>query len=345
MNKYFFKNDYSEGAHPKILDYLLKTNYIQQEGYGLDEYSLKAAELIRKEIKLPNADIHFLSGGTQTNLTFISAALRPHHAVLAAKSAHINVHEAGAIEATGHKIFQLPTDNGKITVEQLRSALEFHEDEHFVKPKLVFISNATELGTIYSANELERLYDFCLQNRLYLYLDGARLANAVMASDELSLEQVARFTDAFYIGGTKNGALLGEALVITNSNLKDDFRYMMKQRGALLAKGRVVGLQFLALFEDGLFYRLAQNANKQAQKLKKALEGYGIDFLTDSPTNQIFPILPNTLIEKLYEKFDFYIWQKIDSSHSAVRLVTSWHTPDEQVERFISEVKKFFDVI
>ncbi len=346
MAKYFFKNDYSEGAHPRILEYLQKTNSVQQEGYGLDEYSLKAAELVRKEIKLPGADVHFLTGGTQTNLTFISAVLRPHHAVLAAETAHINVHETGAIEATGHKIFQIPTDNGKITVEQLQQALEFHEDEHFVKPKLVFISNATELGTVYTASELERLYDFCLQNNLYLYLDGARLANAIVASEgQLSLEQVARNTDAFYIGGTKNGALLGEALVITNPNLKEDFRFMMKQRGALLAKGRVVGLQFLALFENGLYYDLARNANAQAQKLKNALENYNVEFLTDSPTNQIFPILPNDLIEKLYRKFDFYIWKKVDQKHSAVRLVTSWFTQDEPVESFIAELKNFFEVL
>ncbi len=341
MKRFMFKNDYSEGAHPRILELLSKTNLEQQEGYGLDDYSLKAAELIREQIRLPLADIHFLSGGTQTNLVLAAAALRPHEGIIAADTAHINVHEAGAIEATGHKIFYMPAKNGKLTTEQLEYAVKFHADEHYIKPRLVFLSNATELGTVYSKKELEDIYDFCVRHNLYLYLDGARLGNAIVSQDDLSLADIARLTDAFYIGGTKNGALLGEALVITHPLLKEDFRYLMKQRGALLAKGRVVGIQFLALFENGLYFDLAKKANDGAQKIARAIAKAGFDFLTDSPTNQIFPVLPNDVINRLYEKFDFYVWEKFDSDRSVIRLVTSWATPDSQIEEFI----RFFSEI
>ena len=341
MERYMFKNDYSEGAHPKVLEMLQKTNLIQQEAYGLDQYSQQAAEQIKDLINMPQAAVHFFTGGTQTNLTLISAALRPHEAVLAAHSAHINVHETGAIEATGHKIFQLPSDDGKITIESLKQALDFHQDEHYVKPRLVFISNATELGTVYQANELEKLYQFCQNHGLYLYLDGARLGNAIEAEKDLTLKQVAQFTDAFYIGGTKNGALLGEALVITNPNLKRDFRFIMKQRGALIAKGRVVGLQFLALLHDGLYFDLARRANQLAQKIRKAIEQSGFKLLTDSPTNQIFPILPDDLIQQLLKKFDFYIWQKFSSNSSVVRLVTSWATDEAKVDELIGMIRKY----
>lgn len=341
MERYMFKNDYSEGAHPKVLEMLQKTNLIQQEAYGLDQYSQQAAEQIKDLINMPQAAVHFFTGGTQTNLTLISAALRPHEAVLAAHSAHINVHETGAIEATGHKIFQLPSDDGKITIESLKQALDFHQDEHYVKPRLVFISNATELGTVYQANELEKLYQFCQNHGLYLYLDGARLGNAIVASKNLILKQIAQFTDAFYIGGTKNGALLGEALVITNPNLKRDFRFIMKQRGALIAKGRVVGLQFLALLHDGLYFDLARRANQLAQKIRKAIEQSGFKLLTDSPTNQIFPILPDDLIQQLLKKFDFYIWQKFSSNSSVVRLVTSWATDEAKVDELIGMIRKY----
>ncbi len=341
MERYMFKNDYSEGAHPKVLEMLQKTNLIQQEAYGLDQYSQQAAEQIKDLINMPQAAVHFFTGGTQTNLTLISAALRPHEAVLAAHSAHINVHETGAIEATGHKIFQLPSDDGKITIESLKQALDFHQDEHYVKPRLVFISNATELGTVYQANELEKLYQFCQNHGLYLYLDGARLGNAIVASKNLTLKQIAQFTDAFYIGGTKNGALLGEALVITNPNLKRDFRFIMKQRGALIAKGRVVGLQFLALLHDGLYFDLARRANQLAQKIRKAIEQSGFKLLTDSPTNQIFPILPDDLIQQLLKKFDFYIWQKFSSNSSVVRLVTSWATDEAKVDELIGMIRKY----
>ncbi len=336
-----FKNDYSEGAHPKVLELLQKTNLTQQEAYGLDEYSMQAAALIRDLINMPQADVHFFTGGTQTNLTLISAALRPHEAVLSAHSAHINVHETGAIEATGHKIFQLPGSDGKITTDDLQQAIDFHQDEHYVKPRLVFISNATELGTVYTSRELEQLYDFCQNHGLYLYLDGARLGNAIEATNDLNLKQVAQFTDAFYIGGTKNGALLGEALVITNPNLKRDFRYIMKQRGALIAKGRVVGIQFLALLQDGLYFELAKRANNLAQQIRQAIEQSGFSFLADSPTNQIFPILPDDLIQQLYTRFDFYIWQRYSRDSSVIRLVTSWATDETKVGELIKMIRNY----
>lgn len=335
-HRYMFKNDYSEGAHPKVLEYLQKTNFEQQEGYGLDEYSEQARDLLRQILKMPYVDIHFFTGGTQANLTFIGSALRPHEAVIAPYTAHINVHEAGAIEATGHKIFQLDVRDGKITAAQVEKAVEYHQDEHFVKPKMVFISNATELGTVYTKQELIDLYRTCKRYNLYLYIDGARLANALVAeNNDLTLAELAQYTDAFYLGGTKNGALLGEALVITNPNLSEDFRYHLKQRGALLAKGRVVGLQFLALLEDSLYLQLARHANAMAQKMRKAIESKGYGFLSTSFTNQIFPILPMPVIERLYEKFDFYIWEKLDERNAVIRLVTSWATPETVVDEFI----------
>lgn len=332
---YSFKNDYSEGAHPSILESMVRTNEEQTSGYGEDPYTEKAKVLIKQHIEREDVDVHFLVGGTQTNLTAISAFLRPHEAAIAAHSGHIAVHETGAIEATGHKVVTAYTENGKLTACQIKELMTKHEDEHMVKPKLVYISNSTEVGTIYSKEELETISDYCKKAGLLLFLDGARLGSALMAKEnDVTLNDLARLTDAFYIGGTKNGALIGEALIIVNSNLKEDFRYFIKQKGGLLAKGRIISLGFIELFKGNLFFELAAHANQMAEKLTKGIEAAGFEFLTASPTNQIFPIFPNTVIESLREKYDFSIWEKIDENHTAIRLVTSWATKEEYVEAF-----------
>lgn len=336
---YSFKNDYSEGAHPNILNALLETNFEQEDGYSLDSHSLKAIEYLRREVNDRNADIHFISGGTQMNLLVIGAFLRPHEAVLAASTGHISTHEAGAIEATGHKIIEIETTEGKLNTEHLDVERAKHHFEHMVKPKLVYISNPTELGTVYTKSELQELRDYCDLHNLYLYCDGARLGSLLAATD-LTMEDMYNFTDALFVGGTKNGALVGEALLLKNQMVSDEFRYMIKQRGALLAKGRLMGIQFEELFRDGLYYELADHSNKMAQKLANRLKELGFEFLVESITNQIFPILPNELIEKLQEEFDFYVWVPIDDKMSAVRLITSWATPVEQVDAFIKLINQ-----
>ena len=335
-----FKNDYSEGAHPRILKTLVDTNMEQVEGYGLDRFSLEAIGLLRQKINREDVDIHFVSGGTQTNLIAISAFLRPHEAAIAAHSGHILVHETGAIEATGHKVISVESPNGKLTPALIAPALDFHTDEHMVKPRLVYISNPTEVGTVYGKHEMEEIHSFCQQHNLLLYVDGARLGSALcVPGNDLDLEAMAKLTDAFYIGGTKCGALVGEALVISRPSLREDFRFHLKQRGALLSKGRLMGIQFLELFRDGLYFELARHANRMADLLRSALTEAGYGFLTDSPSNQIFPILPNPLIEKLQKNFDFYIWSKIDANHSSIRLVTSWATREEAVRAFIGNLQ------
>ena len=337
---YSFKNDYSEGAHPKILRALIETNLEQVEGYGEDYYTRKAVELLKENIKRKDIDIHLFSGGTQTNLTALSAFLRPHEAAIAANTGHILVHETGAIEATGHKIISIEVQDGKIGPEHLKTVLETHADEHMVKPKLVYISNPTEIGSIYKKKELAELSQFCRENQLFLYLDGARLGSALCSNEnDLELSDLAMLVDAFYIGGTKNGALMGEALVICRDSLKEDFRFHMKQKGALLAKGRLLGIQFLELFKDGLYFELATNANKMASLLRREISQAGYLFLTHSPSNQIFPILPNEIITKLQEKYSFYVWSQVDPEHSAIRLVTSWATKEDAVREFIEDLK------
>lgn len=337
---YSFKNDYSEGAHPRILKALLETNLVQEEGYGEDRYSLEAIGLLKERIGRKDVDIHLVSGGTQTNLIAISAFLRPHEAAIAANSGHIFVHETGAIEATGHKVIAVEGGEGKLSPSHLKAALEAHTDEHMVKPKLVYISNSTEIGSIYSKRELEQLSEFCKENKLILYMDGARLGSALCSEEnDLELSDLTSLVDAFYIGGTKNGALLGEALVICNDSLKEDFRFYLKQKGALLAKGRLLGIQFLELFRDDLFFDLARNANEMASLLHDGISKAGFEFLTHSPSNQIFPILPNALIAELQKGYSFHIWEKIDPEHSAIRLVTSWATQEEAVMAFIRDMK------
>lgn len=335
--EYRFFNDYSEGAHPKILDALVASNNVQESGYGEDSFSIEAANLIRDKIQNPDADVHFVSGGTQANLLVLGATMRPHESVIAPGSAHINVHEAGAIEATGHKINTVIGIDGKISAAQVEETVRAHTDEHMVKPKVVFISDATELGTVYSKKELQELRDVTKKNGLYLYIDGARLGSAITAKgSNVAIDELASLCDAFYIGGTKNGALLGEAIVINNPALQEDFRYSMKQRGALLAKGRALGIQFHELFKDDLYFDLARHANEMANTLASGIAGQGYEFLVDSPTNQIFPILPNKVIEQLKGKYGFYVWSEVDKDNSAIRLVTSWQTPNERVAEFLA---------
>ena len=340
--KYSFKNDYSEGAHPRILDALIKYNLTQQNGYGLDEYSLNAAKFIRDKCAAPNASVHFVSGGTQANLTVISAFLRPHESVVSALTGHIFTNESGAIEATGHKIHGVETADGKLRPQDVQNILDAHQNfPHQLKQRLVYISNSTEIGTIYSKKELQELYEFCQNKNLILFMDGARLGHALTAeTSDMSLADIAKYTDAFYLGGTKNGALIGEAIVINNPALQDEFGFHLKQKGALLAKGRLLGIQFEELMRDNLYFELADHANRQAMKIKEAFEEIGCDFLAETFTNQIFPVLSAKQIDQLSEKYDFYIWKKIDSERSAIRLITSWSTTDETVAGFINEVKE-----
>ncbi|MBN7574236.1 MULTISPECIES: threonine aldolase family protein [Clostridium] len=336
---YSFKNDYSEGAHSRILNALVETNLEQTDGYGTDQYTERSVNLLKKKIDREDVDIHLLVGGTQVNLTAISAFLRPHQAAVGADTSHINCHETGAIEATGHKVITMRTNDGKLTPNLVQNVVDSHSDEHMVQPKLVYISNSTELGTLYTKAELIDLHDCCKRNKLLLYLDGARLGSALVAEEsDLTLADIAKLVDAFYIGGTKNGALFGEALVICNDELKEDFRYFIKQKGGLLAKGRLLGIQFEELFRDDLYFELAKHANKMALMLKAAIVDEGYKFLTESFTNQQFPILPNNLIEKLSEKYSFNIERIIDSNYTAIRLVTSWATKEENILEFIEDL-------
>ena len=343
-----FMNDYSEGAHPQILELLLKSNLEQNIGYGKDVHCDKAKEYIKKEMKREDVDIHFIPGGTQVNLLAVSSFLRPHQGVISADTGHVNGHETGAIEATGHKIIAVPCKDGKLTTDAIIKILEDHSSEHMVQPKMVYLSDTTELGTIYTKPELLAIHDLCKQKELILFLDGARLASALTCkSNDLTLELIAQLVDVFYIGGTKNGALLGETLVICKEDLKQDFRFLMKQRGTLMAKGFVIGIQFEALFEPNnsselLYYQLGHHANRMAEKLAETLLDLGYDFYAPVCSNQLFPIVPNKLLDKMAEKFRFSIQNKVDEKNSTIRLVTSWATTMESVEelqKFITENK------
>lgn len=330
---YSFMNDYSEGAHPAVLDLLIKSNLEQNAGYGEDIHTAKAKEYIYKLISNDKADIHFIPGGTQTNLLVISSFLRPHQCVIAADTGHINVHETGAIEATGHKVIAMPCKDGKLTPAVIQAALDYHTDEHMVQPKMVYLSDTTEVGTIYTKAELSAIHHICKLNGLILFLDGARMGSAMTCQEnDLELKDIAELVDVFYIGGTKNGALLGEVLVICKEELKEDFRYLIKQRGALMAKGFVLGIQFEALFCDNLYFELGAHANEMAEKIAGVLKELGYSFLAPTGTNQIFPILTNETIEKLEKEFVFSIQKKMDETHSAVRFVTSWATKAESVK-------------
>ena len=340
-----FESDYLEGALPEVMRALNETNYVQTPGYGEDEYCAAAAAKIREKCAAPGAAVHFLIGGTQVNFTFIAAALRPHQAAIAAASGHIAVHESGSVEATGHKVIALPCGvDGKISAAQVRECVEAHwadsTHEHQPQPKLVYISQPTENGTIYSLAELEALSAVCREKGLIFFVDGARLGTALVCPGaDASLADLARLADAFYIGGTKLGALFGEALVITNPALNRDFRYIEKQRGGMLAKGRLLGVQFGALMTDGLYERTARREVELAWRLRRAFEEKGWPLYCDSPTNQQFPIVPDAALEKLAEKYTFSDWARIDETHRAVRFCTSWATKEEDVSALIKDIR------
>lgn len=339
-SKISFKNDYSEGAHPDILNLLIKTNLDQEAGYGDDKLSKAAKGFIKKRISNADAEIFFVSGGTQANLLVISHLLKPYESVIAVDSGHIEVHETGAIENTGHKINCIPNTEGKITVAGIQSVLDAHTDNHMVKPAMVYISQSTEIGSIYSKREIEEIAYFCKEHQLKFFIDGARLATALTSSySDVSIEVIARLADVFYIGGTKNGALLGEAIVFKNSVLAEGFDYYIKQKGALMAKGRILGAQFYALFEDELFFDLGKHANAMSSKLAEAIKQKGYSFASRPVSNQLFPILPLSVIKKLMEKYEFYVWQKLDDSEAVVRIVTSWATEESWVDSFISDLQ------
>lgn len=334
---YLFHNDYNQTAHPDVLKKLSMLSDSQMPGYGEDDCCKRAAKLIRGMCGNNNLSVHFLVGGTQTNLSVTAAALRPHQAILAADTAHVNIHETGAIEATGHKVVTVPSVDGKVTAEQVErvaSAQRNDENaEHCVQIKMVYISQSTELGTIYYKSELEAISRVCKEYGLYLYLDGARLGYALEASDnDLTLVDIARLCDVFYIGGTKVGAMFGEAVAISNPAISDDFRYIMKQHGAMLAKGWLLGQQFEALFEDGLYFKIAHHANMLADRIRKTLNDLGYPLYLPGSTNQVFAVLPDDLLAKLSEGFTFMLQEKLDNGYSAVRFCTSWATTSESVD-------------
>ncbi|MDR3250472.1 MAG: low specificity L-threonine aldolase [Tannerella sp.] len=336
-----FECDYAEGAHPQILECLIQTNFEQTKGYGEDEHCENARNIIRRLCGCPSADVHFLVGGTQANKTVIASVLRPHQGVLTAETGHINVHETGAVESTGHKVIALPAVAGKISASQVEQAVKSHwadaNHEHIVQPGMVYISNPTETGSIYCKNELEQLGRVCRDNDLALFLDGARLGYGLTASGcDFGMDDIARLCDIFYIGGTKVGALFGEAVVITNDSLKRDFRYFIKQNGGMLAKGRLLGIQFETLLKDGLYFKISAHAIRMAMKIRDAFLSCNIPFYSESPTNQQFPILSKEQIDYLSANFAFEQWANVDATHTAVRFCTSWASREEDVSALVA---------
>ena len=335
-----FRNDYSEGAHPAVLQALTETNLEATAGYGRDRYCEAAADAVRRRFACAGADVHFLVGGTITNLTAIAAFLRPWEAVIAADTAHICVHESGAIEAAGHRICSIPAPEGKLTPALIRSVAEAHQngdDGHMAVPRLVYLSDATELGTIYTRAELTAIHETCRELGLYLYLDGARMGAALVCrGNNLTPEDFPRLCDAFYIGGTKNGLLFGEALVIVNDTLKPYFRNCIKQRGAMLAKGRLLGVQFLAFFKNDLWLELARHADRAADRLACALREKGYEFYAEPCTNQLFPIFTQEKLAALKTDFAFELNAPLDGGRQAVRFVTSWATADKALDALIA---------
>lgn len=334
---FHFESDYLEGCCPQILEALQATNLEQTLGYGEDPHCAEAARRIRYVFDCPDADVHFLVGGTQTNVTVISALLRPHQGVLCAESAHINVHETGAVEHSGHKALALPAPAGKISAAQVRDALQAHYNdfsrEHTAQPGMVYISFPTELGTIYTRQELEALHAVCREWEIPLFIDGARLGYGLEASGcNVLPKDLPRLCDVFYIGGTKQGALFGEAVVFSDTRLGEDFRYFIKQNGGMLAKGRLLGIQFETLMNEGLYFKLARHADRLSDRIRAAFQRKGIPFLVENTTNQVFPVLPNEILPRLEEAFGFERWQTVDENHTAVRFCTSWATPQSAID-------------
>ena len=336
----YFVNDYSAGCHEKVMQRLVETNLEKQAVYGEDIYSLSAKEKIRKACDCENAEIVFISGGTQTNQLAIDSLLLPHEGVVCAESGHINVHESGAIEYTGHKVLTLPEHDGKIEASELRDFMQrFYADEnyeHCVFPGLVYITFPTEFGALYSRKELEALRKVCDEYKLSLYMDGARLGYGLACKEnELTLADIARLTDAFYIGGNKVGALFGEALVFTKNNMPRHFITHVKRHGALMAKGRVLGVQFDALFTDDLYMEIGRHAMRLADKLRAAFEEKGYQFFKKTPTNQIIIVVDDEKKAELEKKVAFSFWEKLDETHTAIRFVTDWATREEDVDALI----------
>ena len=341
----YFNNDYNEICHPAVLKRLTEIASVQMPGYGADVCCAKAAQLIREKCNAPQAAVHFLVGGTQTNLTVIAASLRPHQGVISAESGHINVHETGSIEATGHKVILVPSKDGKVNpalAEEIVKTQSLSMDaEHIVQPKMVYISNPTEYGTLYSLAELQALSRMCRANGLYLFVDGARMGYGLAASDnDITLADYAALCDAFYIGGTKCGAMFGEAVVITNPSIAEDFRYLMKQRGGMLAKGWLMGAQYEALFTDDLYGKIAAHANALADKIRSTLHALGYALYLPGSTNQIFVTLPDAALEKLAKDFVFATWEKADDVHTTVRFCTSWATTQENADALCAALEK-----
>lgn len=343
MNKLSFASDYQEGAHLEILNKLFETNFLKTPGYGQDEFCDEARELIRSACGAPDADIHFLVGGTQANETVIAALLRPVEGVISAESGHINVHEAGAIEYTGHKVLTLPHHLGKITAQQIDAYCQtFENDEnryHMVKPGMVYISQPTEYGTLYTLDELKAIRSACDAHKLKLYADGARLAYALASRENnVSLKDMAKYCDVFYIGGTKCGCLFGEAVVIPDPSLIPDFFTITKQHGAHFAKGRLMGIQFGELFKNSLYERIGKAALDAADEMRMIFEEKGYTLAYDSPTNQIFVILENQEMQSLFDKVEFSFWERYDDTHTVVRFATSWATD-------INDVRKLREIL
>ena len=341
--KYWFKNDYSFGAHPRVLDAVVKANLEGNIGYGFDKHSDSAKQLIRDLCDLPDAAVEFFVGGTQTNVVACSFLLKPWEAAITAVSGHLNGHEVGAFEATGHKILAVEAGpDGKLTPELIAPLLTVHEDVHLTKPRLVYISNSTENGFVYTKAELTALYEFCHSNGLYLFVDGARLGCALTSeANDLTLKEFAQLADAFYIGGTKNGALLGEALVIPDGKLAEDFFRMKKRSGSVIEKGWIQGAMFNEMLKDGLYFDMARNSNEKAQKLQAGLIELGWKCWVKSPTNQLFFVVPRSMKAKLDKVCEYEQWCEYDKDNVVVRFVTCFNTTDEDVEGFLSAVKDF----
>lgn len=335
-----FRCDYEEGACPEVLRRLVETNEERTPGYGEDAYCHSAAARIRQAADCPQAEIFFTVGGTPTNLMAIAHLLRPYEAVIAADTGHINTHETGAIEASGHKVIAVPGREGKLDAAQVSAAVAQHEDHHMVLPRMVYISQPTELGTLYSLAELQALRAACDEAGLYLYCDGARLNSALTArGNDVTLPDLAHLCDVFYIGGTKCGALFGEALVFSRPELAKGFAFTRKQRGGLLAKGRLLGVQFDALMQEGIYEKYGAHANAMADALRAGIRAQGYGFVCETATNQLFPVLPDAVMERMKEQFGFHQWGSAGQGYTAIRLVTSWMTRREDVDAFLQALK------
>lgn len=340
-----FESDYLEGAHPNILEKLVETNYDQTGGYGNDKYCDDAKNKLKKMCKNDDVNIHFVAGGTMANKIVITTILKPYQGVLCANTGHINIHETGAIEARGHKVLTCESPDGKIKASQIKETMDTYLDDetkiHIVQPGMVYISQPTEVGTMYSKKELEEISKICKLYKLPLYVDGARLGYVLASKyNDISLEDLTKLTDVYYIGGTKVGAFFGEAIVFTNKELEKDYIYICKQSGGLLAKGRLLGIQFGELFKDDLYINMCKEPVQRAIDIRHAFENKGFKMMFDSWTNQQFPILSNEAIDKLKENYTFSIMEKIDSNHRLVRFCTSWATKNKDVEKLISDIEK-----